>query len=98
MGYRIEYGATMKKIITSNTHKLCTKKMMLLFIPLSLILAVTLLWGRVEVVRDFIIPGNSAVTEAAVSNLVNDLRAGETFGNAITAFCRVIIDNANIPA
>lgn len=96
MGYRIEYGQTMTRTPTTGACIQRRKKFALWLVPFCLIAVVTLLWGRVDEIRDLLIPGNTAVTEVAISQFVNDLRAGQDFGDAITAFCREIIENANI--
>ncbi len=42
-------------------------------------------------VLDFLLPGDPAVTQAAFSDLVEDVRSGESVPDAVTAFCREII-------
>ena len=71
-------------------------KRKIIFIITMLILCTALIWGREGTIREFIIPGNPGITEAAFINLVTDLREGEKFGDAITTFCREIIDNNGI--
>lgn len=44
--------------------------------------------------KNFLIPGDPQITSAAFSSLTEDLQAGESFKNAVTAFCREIIDGA----
>lgn len=97
MGYRIQYGQTMKKIVVPEHN--CNRKQTVAFpiFIVSAVLVTVLLLGKVEAVRNFLIPGNADVTEAALAALVNDLRGGEPIGDAITAFCTEIIDNANVP-
>jgi hypothetical protein len=53
--------------------------------------------GGVNRVKEWILPGNAQVTEAALDNLVTDLKEGEKLEDAITAFCQEIIDHAKIP-
>lgn len=42
----------------------------------------------------FLLPGEPSVTAAALDNMANSLQEGETLQEAITAFCREILDNA----
>ena len=42
----------------------------------------------------FLLPGDPSVTAAALDNMTNSLQEGETLQEAITAFCREILDNA----
>ena len=42
----------------------------------------------------FLLPGEPSVTAAALDNMTNSLQEGETLQEAITAFCREILDNA----
>ena len=97
MGYRIEYGQGIIKKRTVISHS--AKKQIKKFVPilLSTVLIVTMLWGKGESVRSFLIPGNDAVTVAALREMVCGLRNGESLTDAVTAFCREIIENADIP-
>lgn len=97
MGYRIQYGQTMTKTPIADEKVLHKLKKLRLLIPVCVFFLISLLWSKRDAVHDFLIPGNAAVTEAAVAEFVNDLRAGENFGDAITAFCQEIIENADIP-
>lgn len=90
MGYRIDYngGTVVKKPIYA--PKVGKKKIVLL--SAAVLTAAFLLWpmGR-RCVRDLLLPGDEDVTAAALSELVNDLSAGEPVGEAVEAFCRDII-------
>ncbi len=50
-----------------------------------------------DVIRDFLIPGDAAVTAAAFDSLVASVQSGESCAQAFTAFCREIIDSAEDP-
>lgn len=45
-------------------------------------------------VRAFLLPGDGEVTQAAISNMIADIRDGEKFSDAVTTFCLVILENA----
>lgn len=97
MGYRIQYGQTMTKTPIADKKILRKPKKLRLLIPVCIIFLIALMWIKKDTLRDFLIPGDEAVTEAAVADFVKDLRTGENFSDAITAFCQEIIENANIP-
>ncbi|MBQ7340855.1 MAG: hypothetical protein IJW41_01635 [Oscillospiraceae bacterium] len=42
----------------------------------------------------WLLPGDPDKTQAALATLTEDIRAGESLGQAITAFCQEIVDNA----
>ena len=96
MGYTIQYGQTLlKEEIKEPCSKLNNKLIPILLIT-SCTIAAFLIYAKADFLRDIILPGNADVTEAALGHLAENLRSGETFGSAITAFCREIIINANI--
>ncbi len=41
--------------------------------------------------RNFLLPGDPQVTKTAIDSMAEDLRTGESLGDAVTAFCREII-------
>lgn len=43
----------------------------------------------------YLIPGDAAVTTAAFSFMVEEIKAGETVGNAVFAFCKEVVSNAS---
>ena len=53
----------------------------------AVFLAVTVQYGS----TDWLLPGDPAVTKAALTELIENLKAGEQFGDAVTAFCREVI-------
>lgn len=52
---------------------------------------------RENALKSLLLPGNPVVTEAALKTMVTDIRGGEPVADAFTAFCREIIENANLP-
>ena len=54
------------------------------------------LWMRLYGVPDFLIPGDPEVTKTAASVMVDEIKNGATVGNAITAFCKTILDGAEV--
>ena len=55
-----------------------------------------LLWIRIYGVPDFMIPGDADVTKEAASVFVREIRDGVAVNDAITAFCRSILDGAGV--
>ena len=43
---------------------------------------------------DWLLPGDPAVTEAALTEMIEKLSEGEAFSDAVTAFCKEIIAGA----
>ena len=95
MAYQIRYGQTITKTTLQENPR--NRKIRPAWILLISALIAIILWGRAKGIPDFLIPGNKAVTEAALSTMVDDILDGEKLGDAITAFCMEIIEHANIP-
>ena len=62
---------------------------------LALLLA-AVLWMRLKGIPDFLIPGDAEVTKAAAAAMVDDLQDGISVNDAVTAFCRTILDGAGL--
>ena len=88
VGYRIEYGKTAEKFQIVDRKK---KPFPVAVVAGLMILATLMIPKSREVVRDLILPGDGAVTAAAIETLVDGLRAGESLGDAVTVFCQEII-------
>ena len=89
MSYRIVYGPKPAKPQEKRSShlRILTAVFLLLFA-----VGVRMVWpeGR-EVLRNWLLPGSPGVTEAALGEMVEDLRAGEPVGESLTAFCRQVI-------
>lgn len=90
MGYQISYdsGIICKKTIYPRRFKGKRWIISALLVIFTLILLFPT--GRIWV-RDLILPGNEAVTASALEELVQDIRQGTPFSEAITCFCQQII-------
>ena len=97
MGYQIQYGQTIVKthISEQNKFRLSRKNGSILIVVFCILLAI--FFGSRKEVRDFLVPGNSAVTREALSNMVSDLMSGEPLFDSFEAFCLEIVDGAKIP-
>lgn len=94
MGYRIDYDkGTSNFEIRKETpwrFPVLVTVCFGLFILLS-----SFLWPEgMEFIREIAIPGDNAVTVRAFEQLTNDLRSGASMTDAVTAFCREVIRNA----
>lgn len=88
MAYRIVYGPEPKpkrKGIKKWIAPLC-----------GAVLAALLLTGAGEPVKEWLLPGDPEVTATALEGLVQGIREGEDLGDAVEAFCREIVENAQI--
>ena len=52
------------------------------------------LWVREKGVPDFIIPGDPEVTTAATKNMISNLQEGAKVNEAVTVFCKEILNGA----
>lgn len=93
MSYKIQYSPE-----TSSHYPQCgSKKSINLKRWLTVVMVVAaVLWMRLYGVPDFLIPGDPEVTKTAASVMVDEIKNGATVGNAITAFCKTILDGAEV--
>ncbi len=95
MGYRIEYDG-----IGINKRRKPIKWGSLIALACVLLLvagAVTVKMVGLPWVQEVLLPGDPEVTAMALEGLVEDLRQGDTLGQAIKAFCEEIIANGRLP-
>lgn len=69
---------------------------------MAAVLVIALVFGAIAVkntglrwVQNYLLPGDPAVTAAALEGMIEDLKNGDSLGNAVTAFCREIVDHAD---
>lgn len=93
MSYCVDYNPEMKKRYPTYTkvrRKVSVR---------SLLLAVAVIVVCYGIFRSgllrFFIPGDPAVTTAALSGMVDDIGAGESVRQAFLTFCKEIIVNAS---
>ena len=93
MAYSIQYDPEYNsRFPIKPFNKVWTKLASYLLIVSVLILC---LFGYArETVKSWLLPGDPTVTEDALISMVEDIRAGEPIGDAITAFCLEILENA----
>ena len=61
---------------------------------LILLLIVAVVWFNFCGIPDFMIPGDPQVTKVAASQMVTMLKDGASTQEAITVFCRQVLDGA----
>lgn len=89
MGYRIVYGEDpfYKKPESHFRLRLMTAAFALVFV-----LLVRCCWPQgTRLLRKALLPGTQ---EAAFSRMAQEIRAGEPVGEAVTAFCRSVVQDA----
>ena len=91
MAYKIEYTPEVSHRYPSAQRK---KKRQSGKLILSLLVLAAALWIRLKGVPDFLIPGDRDITSAAASSLLEHVQDGMPVGEAVTVFCRQIIDGA----
>ena len=89
MGYRITYETGVHKTELLLPTRKRTK---LGYIALACVLIIALALGHKY--WQVLLPGDPKVTERALHELASDLREGESVSDAVTAFCREILENA----
>ena len=95
MGYRIDYS-------TAGSLRQPLKKKTSWAAFAALVCVLGLVFGAMLIkntafawVKMYLLPGDPAVTAAALENMAADLKAGQPVWDAITAFCAEIIAHAN---
>ena len=91
VGYKIEYSP--ETAYCYPQRNVCKKQNIGRWICL-LILVGAILWMRVYGIPDFLIPGDPVVTRSATAAFMDDLSEGVSVNDAVTAFCRIILDGA----
>ena len=92
MSYRVEYGVSGESVFI-NTDKLRRKKQSGRIICAMLVVAI-LVYGIVNGwIWDFLFPGHNEITKAAAENMIAEIQEGEPVADAVTAFCKEIVQN-----
>lgn len=96
MGYRIQYNPEQNKKYPIRLASAVRQR----WLVGTAIIAVLLLGlaglNDGKALKAWLLPGDPQVTEAALATMVEDIRAGEALGDAVTAFCLEIMENAQI--
>ena len=92
MGYRIEYEGAERYLCSAKREGDRWRRACLVLVMIAL--AVSLAFPQIKKkVVSFLIPGNDIVTLQAVEELAHCLQSGDSTKDALTAFCRTVIEN-----
>lgn len=61
-----------------------------------LLLVIITLWLAVNGIPDFLIPGDPDITRFAAAEMVHLMKEGASAKDAITVFCRQVLDGAGV--
>ena len=91
MGYKIVYGTDSMQVASASESggrlRLMTAACLLVFCML-----VRCFWPEgTGLLREIILPGEPTATEQAFDRMLEDLRLGESLGDAVTVFCKDVI-------
>lgn len=96
MSYRIVYGPMPKRKPLGQGSMLRVQLMAVGF-ALLFVFLVRMFWpDGLQALQSVLIPGEAGITEAAFGEMVSNLREGQPMGEAVTAFCRQVIDGAEV--
>ncbi len=88
MAYKIDYISVGKRQYSTNSKVTGWLLPSLTVLTLlAALIALTVYYGS----ADWLLPGDPAVTKAALKELIENLKSGEQFSDAVTAFCREVI-------
>ena len=93
MGYKIEYGCHGRSRFCKPIRKPIPKWCVAAGCVCLVVASIAFGWQS-EQVRDLLIPGDPEVTAAAFALFIEELRSGEGFREAVTAFCTEVLKNA----
>ena len=93
MSYKIQYSPETSSLYpqTAARKQLLIKR----WIPAAIAI-VAAVWIHFYGVPDFLIPGDPVITKAAASAMVGEIKNGTALGDAITTFCKMILDGAEV--
>ena len=94
MGYRISYESGGEKQPILDKRVFIKRKKLLWSILIVSVFTLSILLQN-KSIKQSILPGNKVITEAAIKNFAYSVRSGQDLGDAVTAFCRHIIDHAD---
>ena len=94
MAYTIQYGlpARTEAVWAAGNRK----RKRWIFTVLCIIGVLSGILFGPEDLQNYLIPGDPNVTRLAFAQLTEDIRQGDKIGEALTAFCREIIENAEV--
>ena len=96
MGYKIQYDSnSLKKYPKVYNKTVNRKRIWITALIILLIIGIVPLY-RSGLLKELLIPGDVAITEAAAEMLAENLKGGMPVEEAIRVFCREIIANGPV--
>jgi len=93
MGYKISYENGGGKTVVSNKPKQITSGWRVFALLVLVVVAIALIC-QTDNIRYWLLPGNGKATEAAFKNFIQTVRDGTEIREAVTTFCREVIECA----
>lgn len=95
MAYRIEYDSFNQKFEISSPVRSRFPGLLIGAVTAFFLITATFWPEGWSALRDIMIPGDDAVTLQALECMSDNLRSGMALEDAITSFCREVIDGAS---
>lgn len=95
MAYRIEYDSLNRKYEISSPNRSHFPVLLVGAVTAFFLLTASFWPEGWTTLRDILIPGDDAVTLQALESMSDNLRSGMELEEAITSFCREIMDGAS---
>lgn len=93
MSYKIQYSPETSSLYPQTTVRKPFRVKRWLAVMIA---AVAALWIHFYGIPNFVIPGDPEITKAAASALVEEIKNGETLNDAVTTFCKMILDGTGV--
>lgn len=96
MSYRIVYGP-MPKVKSTAEGNLFRFQLLTAVFLMLFALVVKCFWPQgMAVLQSVLIPGEVGATEVAFFEMLTNLKNGDAMAEAVTAFCRQVIESAEV--
>ena len=95
MDYQVEYDSVGKEEKQKPDRHRVSGVIAVVMVCVLVLGAVTIKTVGLPWVESVLIPGDPEITASAWQQMIEDLRKGGSMTDAVTAFCREIIENAN---
>lgn len=89
MAYQVQYGVSRHDRSNGGVGKWIAMTLLVILVAGLLVAGQNMSWN-------WLLPGDPRITAAALETLRENLTAGETLSDAVTAFCREIIHGASL--
>lgn len=91
MGYKVIYPQVGKRRY-SKYRKMTNKTQLAVLVTICFVLVLAVIHWSVGL--SWLLPGDPIVTENALREMIDSLRAGEALGQAVVTFCREVVAGA----